>query len=1389
MSNRRTLNWSRYWAHEDERVRLDENGFLVDPTSPWGSIVNSKLRETSHLAGIPCLVMLGEPGTGKTKELDRLRSVDAQSGWRQLDVDLNTVSSDEGLEQRIFATEEFNALETGDSLLIYLDSFDECLLRLETVGNILGERLSQLDAQRLRLRIACRTAVWPRSLEAALRQVWDGEVNVLELQPLRQTDVKLAAADHGIDGDRFLAEVVQTRTGPLSARPITLRLLLGQFQSTRTLQASRWDLYERGCRALCDESDQSRRETRRIGGLTVNQRMQVASRAAAAALLSNHSEIWTGPASQIPPDHALPASELCGTETILAATLDVDDAAIAEVLDTGLFSARGPDRFGWSHRTFAEFLAARYLTTHQPSHEQIRSLLFNVDSGRSDVVPQVADVAAWLSSKNQLIRQSLLAAAPELLLKGDPAALSPETKRQLVDALLARVDSGEIHPRMLSGELDGLAYEQLVEPIRAAIGDSSLTIQARHLAIDIAEACRLSELSELLVEMVLDGDCDQRLRVNAAYALAEVADEPQRARLRPLVDVDQESDPDGELRGVALIALWPGQLSVADVTAALARPVSGDLIGALFAFTQYRFVQQMSDAQLLAALNWISGLPERRTLARYAAAAIDPLLVRGWRNADQPQLLAVLTAAIISRLRHDYDLGERSGESDLRELVRNDVETRRRVIAQAVTRASAVEQTAEIITLYGEPLVAIEDIPWIVSQALAASGELQRKWANLLRYAFRYQRPEYFDQVLEAAAGSSEIRSAVATFVDPIELDSDRARELREHHRRELETRARRSARTGSVRVGESLDDALDAIEAGRSELFSAIPSLLTRDPDGSGPGYRFPGPDVSKLPGWKVVNADRLGRICNAAVGYLQTQAAPDHAWAATREVPGVICAAYQAFALLHAHRSEKLDLLGADIWSRWALAIIRYPAINTTEEVETARGLARRLHEVAPRDFGLAVKRALVGDDAANNSIHCLNRLNGLAEAGPIVLEVARSLQLHEDSLGDALRFVLRHRADGAREFAEGLLGRVPGAVEDPVSVAAGTALLCEAEDCGWGSLYPLFQSHPHFGRAVLLKVCTVHIEARETIIRRLGEGELAQLFIWLYQQFPPSDDGDLGGGWLGPEDEIRIFRSTVLDALRNRGTQGAVDALITVQEAMPNEAWLRRVIGEARSRMLSQTWSPPTAREVLAICSGQKYRLVRSGDELLLVLEEALGRLQEELQGETPSAQDLWDLNPRRPKDENHLSDYVKRFLQRDLVDRGVIANREVEIRRGSGGRPGERTDIHVDAVTEPDLSGARKRATVIIETKGCWNSELFVAMRTQLVDRYVAESRCRHGIYLVGCFHCEQWDGLDARKGRNQHGNFRELMPALREQANLISTGEVRIRSIILNTGLR
>lgn len=157
--------------------------------------------------------------------------------------------------------------------------------------------------------------------------------------------------------------------------------------------------------------------------------------------------------------------------------------------------------------------------------------------------------------------------------------------------------------------------------------------------------------------------------------------------------------------------------------------------------------------------------------------------------------------------------------------------------------------------------------------------------------------------------------------------------------------------------------------------------------------------------------------------------------------------------------------------------------------------------------------------------------------------------------------------------------------------------------------------------------------------------------------------------------------------------------------------------------------------------------------------------------------------------RPKDENTFSDYVTIHLREDLGERGIIINREVEIRNGEGSGKGERTDIHVDVSVQSSRGNVRDRVSVIIEVKGCWHKELNTAMEKQLVDRYLRDNRCQHGMYLVGWFDCDQWDGEDYRKKECPKYGIDKAQKKFNAQAAALSHQGIRIKAFVMNTALR
>jgi len=353
----------------------------------------------------------------------------------------------------------------------------------------------------------------------------------------------------------------------------------------------------------------------------------------------------------------------------------------------------------------------------------------------------------------------------------------------------------------------------------------------------------------------------------------------------------------------------------------------------------------------------------------------------------------------------------------------------------------------------------------------------------------------------------------------------------------------------------------------------------------------------------------------------------------------------------------------------------------------------------------------------------------------------------------------------------------------------IAAAQMLMKHAPDGGWVLLWSLIKEHAEFGHE-LIESLSFPDGGNVNIAPKLSESQLGELFAWLTENYPYTEQR-LGFGFMGPGDTAPFFRNSILEHLKKRGTFAACDAIRNIMERFPEYAWVRQYLEDAEWFARAATWRPVSIRDFLTLAMDSDKRLVETGSDLIDVILESLTRLDATFHGELPAAKYLWNEWQKmfRPKDEQDLSDYVARHLTEDLRDRGIIVNREVQIRRGIGRGSGQLTDIHVDAVIKGAQPGSYERIYVIIEVKGNWHPELWTAMETQLRDRYLKENRCRDGIYLVGWFSCSKWDDTDHRKKQAPSILLSDAAKTLADQALKLSTEGYLIKSYVLDVALR
>jgi hypothetical protein len=1311
---------------------------------------------------------------------------------RELCVDLTTSGSEERLFKKIFENRMFSEWAVGSGrLYLYLDGLDECLLKIGSIAAALADEFPNWPTDRLFLRIACRTADWPPLLERRLPEIWGKDrTRVVELVPLRRQDVITAAEARGLDTGSFLEEVRRVEAVPLAIKPVTLDFLLDCYRPDATggcLPNRPADLYSQGCRILCEELSESRRSARPIGTLSADERLSIASRIAAIMVFCGRQIILTGPDLGNVGVGEISVRELTGgEETTASGPLRVTETAVREVLNTGLFTARGSD-LGWAHQTYAEYLAARYLHDRGIDVSQRLALITHPADGR--LVPQLQELAAWLAGMEPEVFRRIVTADPVVLLGSDVATADVTDRERLVLSLLESANERW----WLDGDgrrrLRKLCYPGMDMQIRPYILDRQAGYLARSLAVDIAEACELREVQGDLLNVALDGTDELVVRIQAACAVSRIGDTQTRLAMRPLIG--DASDRQYELRGYALAALWPEHLTAYELFPLLDEPPSR-LFGAYYLFLRTQVLPHLAPRDLLAALHWA----ETQIFDPLSISHRDELLAGivelAWENLDEPGVLDGLANIVISRMRmHD--------RTDLVPKAIAKEEDRRRLVAAVARKLDNPDRDAAMLAWSVSGLVGREDIPWLLDQLDVTSTEKERRaYAKLIGRLYSLSGWELHDLVVRSSLRHSELTDEFAWFLEPVFLGSERARAMQEHYEFEQEVATRRHRTMLTPSPAERIVECLDQFEKGELSGWWRLNMELTLMPESThyGSDLNF---DLTSEPGWRAANAETQDRITSAAEQYLHEGNPDNDSWFGTNILHRPALAGYRALHLIQSTRPEALDQLPRGIWEKWAASAVGFPVMNSGEEYVSHCRMVARTYRKAPGEVTRCLMRLIETENAKAEvafSIHTAELLWDEPFASSVIDVVQQGI-LTPANTGFLLGELLAHirdtssvARDRAIDYALGAIQiAIPAGEPDPAVTLAKPLLAYEAATV-WPTIWPLITSNEPFGRALVERVA---LEDRHAgaIGRQLTEDQLADLYLWLLGQYPHESDPHIEGVHTpSAREEVALWREVVLRDLQQRGTIEASIAVARIVIARPDLSWLRAVLTNTQEFTRRSTWSPLEPSTIIRLAADANARLVRSADELLEVVIQSLGRLQTELQGETPTAELLWNKmdNKRwRPKDEDTLSNYVKTHLTRDVGGKhGIVANREVQIRRPQKGTMGQDTDIHVDAVIKGSDGTAYDTVSVIVETKGSWNRELDDAMETQLVNRYLARNQCRHGIYLVGWFVSAAWD--DTGPSKQPSKSITDARTQFEAQAIKLSVGGLKIRSVVLDVSI-
>ncbi len=294
---------------------------------------SAPVHRVSDLRGWPFVVVLGEPGIGKSTVF---ASEAASAGAPVIKV-------------RDLMTDD----DIARGECIFLDGLDEYRAEGSPADKIHGLAQSIRAAKASRWWLACRSEDWRKKADiAAIQRTTAGSpILVVQLLPLDDDEaVAMLAAMGELDPQAFVARAHAFGATAFVENPLSLKLLHGAVAGGAAWPDTRYALFDAAIYRLAHDQNPEYRFARHSSAEAI---VAAAGRCCFALLATGARSIWRSAAE--------PPVEKGGVRSYLTAlSLGIDAVLMAEVLDTALFRGEG-EAFEPLHRTVAEYLAGRTL--------------------------------------------------------------------------------------------------------------------------------------------------------------------------------------------------------------------------------------------------------------------------------------------------------------------------------------------------------------------------------------------------------------------------------------------------------------------------------------------------------------------------------------------------------------------------------------------------------------------------------------------------------------------------------------------------------------------------------------------------------------------------------------------------------------------------------------------------------------------------------------------------------------------------------------------------------------------------------------------------------------------------------------------------------------------